>query len=116
MFLCSISYSSYLPRTYEYLYSFSSVLLALRANKRHFKELYIRENHEETVIKKERTFYSEILTLATDKQIPITRISRDRLNRLAGNRPHQGVILRASPLLPIPLPHHSIPIDDDDSK
>jgi 21S rRNA (GM2251-2'-O)-methyltransferase len=60
--------------------------------------------------RKDRRIYDEILSLAVEKRAVIHRVSKDRLNKLCGDRPHQGVVLKASSLNLIPI-YDVIPID-----
>lgn len=72
----------------EMLYGRQTVLEALRAQRRQFFRLLVADTIQETNIVR------EILTLAESLQIPVERVPRQHLSRLAPEH-HQGTVLEA---------------------
>ncbi|KAI8969227.1 Alpha/beta knot methyltransferase [Mycotypha africana] len=86
----------------EYVYGFSSVVSALRLKKREILDsLYIQESAgKATTKKKDDSLLTDIVQLAKEAKIKIFHMDKGRLNNLTDNKPHQGVVLRASALQP----------------
>lgn len=87
----------------QLLYGINPVYLALLSEKRtRFEMLFVqdrREEHGESTRKnKNEIAWKKIMDLAREKEIPIEKLSKGDLNSLCKNRPHQGVVLQASPL------------------
>lgn len=86
----------------QYLYGKSVVEAAMLTKKRQLYKLYIyaganRENPEEIALME---------SLAKRRRLAVEYLSEDRLpllNKLAGDRPHNGYVLEASPLPQLPL-------------
>lgn len=81
----------------EFIYGYSSVLAALRANRRKFYKLYIhsRASHRDglmSLIRREKLF--TITNEVEDEYLPA-------MDKASSGRPHNGVILESSPL-PVP--------------
>lgn len=81
----------------DHIYGILPVKLALVSNKRNVSELLIQEGMDINN-KKDQKSVSEIFALADSLGIRTREFSKHDLNMLADNRPHQGFILRASPL------------------
>ena len=80
-----------------FLYGYNAVLAALRANRRPLHHLYLSSRFPPD---------SPLLTLATRLKLRTTlHASVQLLDRLSANRPHNGVVLDASPLPSIPVRH-----------
>ncbi|CAG9322007.1 unnamed protein product [Blepharisma stoltei] len=76
---------------YQYLYGFNPILAALSANRRKFFKLFMTEPIFEN---------KKILDLAKEMQITTQVITKEKIEKFAYNKPHQGVILKASELEP----------------
>ena len=70
---------------------------ALLANKRNMTELLVQEGMD-VANKKDEKSATDILDRAKLLGVPIREFSKHDLNMLSDNRPHQGFILRASPV------------------
>ncbi|EXX61300.1 uncharacterized protein OCT59_006588 [Rhizophagus irregularis] len=88
---------------FDYLYGHSVVLPALEQKRRKFHRLFVQESF--IFRKKEsRIIPEKILSLANEANIPIVKAAKDELNKLLkDDRPHQGIILKASKLKPIKI-------------
>jgi len=90
----------------EFLYGANSVLAALKAGRRSLHKLYIDSNSQtmETRLRRD-----QIYQLATQACIPVdTRDQpgkRQVLDKMSQGRPHNGVVLEASPLPFAPVDH-----------
>ena len=83
----------------DHLYGLSPVKAALLANRRQMTELLIQVGSN-TSNKKDSSGAAFVLERALELGIPVRRFPKHDLNILSGNRPHQGYVLRASPLGP----------------
>ncbi|KAF9583804.1 hypothetical protein BGW38_008475 [Lunasporangiospora selenospora] len=92
-----------LSNEYDYLYSPTVVLPALKNDLRTPKTLYYfrpeykkRKNppHDPTL---------DCISIAREKGISVIKVSKHELNRLSGQRPHQGVVLEATKLDPLAM-------------
>jgi hypothetical protein len=81
----------------DHVYGVSPVVSALKAQRRKCHELLLQENMDFDR-KKDSIATNEILSLAEQFSIPIRRVSKHDLNKLTGDRPHQGFVLRATRL------------------
>eukprot|EP01038_Epipyxis_sp_PR26KG_P008158 gene8158-11041_t len=81
----------------DHIYGVSAVRLAIVNPKRTIKELLLQSGMELSNKKDEKTA-SEIVKIAKELNIPIREFSKHDLNMLTENRPHQGFVLRASPI------------------
>ncbi|KAJ1967976.1 hypothetical protein IWQ62_001526 [Dispira parvispora] len=79
----------------EYLYGLSAVYAALVSNRRRLVKLY--RQHSNDILAKKNTLADKILALADEKKVPQEYVSKERLNDLCFQRPHQGLVLRATP-------------------
>ena len=84
------------------IYGVSPVLSALRSQRRTLHELYIQDTLT-TEKRSAPTSLQEIDGLVADLGVEVKRRDKGTLNGLCGNRPHQGLVLRASPLAFAPL-------------
>ena len=81
----------------DHLYGVSPVRLALGSMRRNISELLVQSGMDLSN-KKDEKLVSEILSIAKEKNITVTELSKHDLNMLTDNRPHQGFVLRATPL------------------
>lgn len=85
----------------EGLYGVGPVLAALSAKTREFYGLYVQEGlslSSNNRKKKDKKGYEKVLKMAENMGISIKETSKHDLNMVVGNRPHQGLVLDASPL------------------
>lgn len=85
----------------EGLYGVGPVLAALSAKTREFYALYVQEGlslSSNNRKKKDKKGYEKVLKMAENMGISIKETSKHDLNMVVGNRPHQGLVLDASPL------------------
>lgn len=85
----------------ECVYGVGPVLAALLANRREFYVLYIQEGIDLTgnnKKKKDKKGFEKVLKVADKLGLTIKEISKHDLNMIVDNRPHQGLVLDASPL------------------
>jgi 21S rRNA (GM2251-2'-O)-methyltransferase len=86
----------------EAVYGVTPVLSALRSRRRSFDRLILQDSLD--VDKRtDRPALREIEQIATEAGIPLERRDKGSLNGLSKNRPHQGLVLVASPLEFVPL-------------
>lgn len=84
---------------FDYLYGFNPVLAALTANKRKFYGLFLAE----PLLEKQK-----ILAKASELGISFTNTKVEKIEKLAFNKPHQGIVLKASKMDPIILKDYEI--------
>ncbi|CCI47147.1 unnamed protein product [Albugo candida] len=82
----------------EALYGYHSVLQALEVAHRDIYTLYIKAESDRKQDGKARQFTNKILQLAKIHEIAVRPLDKWTLNKISNDRPHQGVILDASPL------------------
>ena len=75
----------------DYLYGMHSVQAALTYNYRKNLELLIDQNFKENI----PDHVQKILDLAKTKDAKVKYTSRDRLDKITGGRPHNGVVLKS---------------------
>eukprot|EP00434_Breviolum_minutum_P025771 symbB.v1.2.022782.t1/scaffold2060.1/size90856/4 len=83
----------------DYLYGVYPVLLALRAEKRKFKRLWVQgTSGPSTIEKKDDEARAEILRRTQDLGVPtVTQIrKREILDYYSDNKPHQGLVLKCT--------------------
>ncbi|KAL1918870.1 uncharacterized protein VTP21DRAFT_2892 [Calcarisporiella thermophila] len=85
----------------DYLYGHTVAIPALEQGRRAIHELLLFEGKAH--LKKEKNIIEKIVNLAKEKGIPIIKTDKGELNNLTNNRPHQGVVLKASPLKSTPI-------------
>lgn len=76
----------------EVLFGIHPVSLALRANKRKFYKLFMKEN---TKCKEEG---KRIIEQAEKLNVPVVTVTKNDLDKLSGSRPNQGICLDVSGL------------------
>lgn len=76
----------------EVLFGIHPVSLALRANKRKFYKLFIKENTE---CKEEG---KRIIEQADKLNVPVVTVTKNDLDKLSGSRPNQGICMDVSGL------------------
>ena len=79
------------------MYGSSPVLAALDANRRVIHTLYVQAGIGDSK-KKELPAIRQALAKAQKMNIPLVETSKHDLNMATSNRPHQGIVLDASPL------------------
>ncbi|KAI8364251.1 RNA methyltransferase, TrmH family, group 3 [Blakeslea trispora] len=94
-------------KKWEHVYGLSSVLSALQAKKRtSFETLYYHDtmnNNKVTTPKKDQSLVDTILQLSKASNVPAIRVDKGRLNNMTENKPHQGVVLKASLREPVEI-------------
>ncbi|KAJ8564365.1 hypothetical protein K7X08_000825 [Anisodus acutangulus] len=93
---------STLPRMVgEGIYGVGPVLAALSAGRREFYGLYIQEGLDlsgNNRKKKDKKGFERVLRMAEKVGLDKKEVSKHDLNMISDNRPHQGLVLDASPL------------------
>ncbi|XP_017223335.1 uncharacterized protein LOC108199846 isoform X2 [Daucus carota subsp. sativus] len=93
---------STLPKmTGEGVYGVGPVLAALSAGRREFYTLYTQEGLDLSTNnkkKKDKKGFEKVLRIAEKLGLSKKEISKHDLNMISDNRPHQGLVLDASPL------------------
>ncbi|PWA95431.1 Ceramide glucosyltransferase [Artemisia annua] len=85
----------------ECVYGVGPVLAALSANRREFYILYVQEGIDlsgNNKKKKDKKGFEKVLKLAEKIGLTVKEISKHDLNMVVDSRPHQGLVLDASPL------------------
>ncbi|KAL0702917.1 hypothetical protein Bca4012_059039 [Brassica carinata] len=85
----------------EVVYGVSPVLAALSAGRRELYALYVQEGLDlssNNKKKKDKKGFEKVLKLSEKLGLDIKETSKHDLNMVADNRPHQGLVLDASPL------------------
>ncbi|OVA08533.1 tRNA/rRNA methyltransferase [Macleaya cordata] len=93
---------STLPKmTGEGIYGVGPVLAALSAGRREFYALHVQEGLDlssNNRKKKDKKGFEKVLRIAEKLGLTIKETSKHDLNMIVDNRPHQGLVLDASPL------------------
>lgn len=85
----------------EGVYGLGPVLAALSATRREFYALYLQEGLNlsgNNKRKKEKKGLEKVLNIAQKIGLTVKEVSKHDLNMVVDNRPHQGLVLDASPL------------------
>lgn len=85
----------------EGIYGVGPVLAALSAGRREFYALYVQEGLDlssNNRKKKDKKGFERVLKIAEKVGLSIKEASKHDLNMVVDNRPHQGLVLDASPL------------------
>ncbi|CAL9223668.1 unnamed protein product [Arabidopsis halleri] len=85
----------------EVVYGVSPVLAALSVGRREFYALYVQEGLDlssNNRKKKDKKGFEKVLKISEKLGLNIKETSKHDLNMVADNRPHQGLVLDASPL------------------
>ncbi|GKV06710.1 hypothetical protein SLEP1_g18563 [Rubroshorea leprosula] len=85
----------------EGVYGVGPVLAALSAGRREFYALYVQEGLDlssNNRKKKDKKGFEKVLNMAEKIGLSIKEASKHDLNMVVDNRPHQGLVLDASPL------------------
>ncbi|CAN1125838.1 rRNA methyltransferase 1, mitochondrial [Linum perenne] len=89
------------------VYGVGPVLAALSAGRRELYALYVQQGLDltssNTRKKRDKKGLEKVLKMAEKIGLSITDVSKHDLNMIADNRPHQGLILDASPLEMVPI-------------
>ncbi|KAG1367825.1 rRNA methyltransferase 1, mitochondrial [Cocos nucifera] len=82
------------------VYGVGPVLAALTAARREFYVLYVQEGLDlsKNKKKKDKKAVEKVLQIAEKMGLKVTEASKHDLNMVVDNRPHQGLVLDASPL------------------
>ncbi|XP_078168269.1 tRNA/rRNA methyltransferase (SpoU) family protein [Carex rostrata] len=83
------------------VYGVGPVLAALTANRREFHALYIQENMDLSANnkkKKDKKGIQKVIQTANKIGLKVVETAKHDLNMVVENRPHQGLVLDASPL------------------
>lgn len=97
----------------EPVYGVAPIRAAFLANRREFHALYVQENLAENVAvgkRKDKQAVNWVLNRAHNTEINVKVVSKHDLNLLVDNRPHQGLVLDASPLELVPLQYLESPV------
>lgn len=89
----------------EALYGVAPIRAALLAERRTLHTLYVQESLVENVAsgkRKDKQAVNWILNRAHNLEMKVETVSKQTLNLLVDNRPHQGLVLDASPLELVP--------------
>ncbi|KAI5055264.1 hypothetical protein GOP47_0030409 [Adiantum capillus-veneris] len=107
--------SSSLPRIVgEVVYGVGPIYAALQVSRREFFCLYVQKNMPISGGKrKDKKAVEWIIRTAVDRGLEVKEVSKHDLNMLADNRPHQGLILDASPLELIVSTHLEAPFGEN---
>lgn len=93
---------SMLPKVFgEGVYGVGPVLAALSAERREFYALFVQEGLDQGAKsrkKKDKKGFEKVLKLANKVGLDTKVVSKHELNMISDNRPHQGLVLDASPL------------------
>jgi 23S rRNA (guanosine2251-2'-O)-methyltransferase len=73
----------------ETLFGVHPVMETLKAGRRRVEQIHVAVGRQDRRVR-------EILSLASKKSVPVQRIPRESLDRLAGGGAHQGVVARVS--------------------
>ncbi|KAK7251525.1 hypothetical protein RIF29_34802 [Crotalaria pallida] len=85
----------------EGIYGIGPVLAALSAGRREFYALYVQEGLDlssNNRKKKDKKGFEKVLKIAEKVGLSVKEASKHDLNMVVDNRPHQGLVLDASPL------------------
>ncbi|KAG7579784.1 50S ribosomal protein L30e-like [Arabidopsis thaliana x Arabidopsis arenosa] len=85
----------------EVVYGVSPVLAALSVGRREFYALYVQEGLDlssNNRKKKDKKGFEKVLKISEKLGLNVKETSKHDLNMVADNRPHQGLVLDASPL------------------
>lgn len=105
----------------EGVYGVGPVLAALSAGRREFYALYVQEGLDlsgNNRKKKDKKGFERVLRIAEKIGLSKKEISKHDLNMVVDNRPHQGLVLDASPLEmvgikeldPVPMEEEKVPL------
>ncbi|KAG0602246.1 hypothetical protein M758_10G001700 [Ceratodon purpureus] len=100
----------------EALYGVAPIRAALLAERRKFYTLYVQESLVENVAsgkRKDKQAVNWILNRAHNLEMKVETVSKQNLNLLVDNRPHQGLVLDASPLELVPCEYLEKPATQD---
>ncbi|CAI9100446.1 OLC1v1037556C1 [Oldenlandia corymbosa var. corymbosa] len=101
----------------EGIYGIGPILAALSAERREFYALYVQEGIDlsgNNKRKKDKKGFEKILHMAERIGLSIKEVSKHDLNMVADNRPHQGLILDASPLEMVSIKElEPVSVEDD---
>ncbi|KAL2456417.1 tRNA/rRNA methyltransferase (SpoU) family protein [Abeliophyllum distichum] len=85
----------------EGIYGVGPVLAALSAGRREFYALYVQEGLDLSTNnrkKKDKKGFEKVMKMAEKIGLCVKEVSKHDLNMVSDNRPHQGLVLDASPL------------------
>ncbi|KAG6541433.1 hypothetical protein Mapa_017212 [Marchantia paleacea] len=99
------------------VYGVAPIVSALQACRRTFYTLYMQENLAQNLMtgkRKDKQAVSWIQNKARSLGLTVKEASKHDLNMLVDNRPHQGLVLDASPLELVPIDTLEAPTYDGD--
>lgn len=102
----------------EGIYGVGPVLAALSAGRREFYALYVQQGLDlssNNRKKKDKKGFERVLKMAEKLNLSIKEESKHDLNMVTDNRPHQGLILDASPLEMVKI-HELEPVSIEEGK
>lgn len=100
--------------SHDYLFGINPIQAAFSAKRRKFKGLYIQDTFQNIEkMSKEKQNILKIIKKAEELNVKIEYQDKHNLNLLSKNRPHQGVVLKATPLDFIPLKTIHKPLKDN---
>lgn len=102
--------------THDFLFGINPIHAALHANRRKLKALYVQDSFQNIEKEKGKDKHNilKILRKAGELGLPVEYHEKHSLNLLSKNRPHQGIVLKASPLEFIPI--KTMPKPENDEK
>lgn len=103
----------------EPIYGVAPIRAAFLAGRRQFYTLYVQENLAENVAngkRKDKQAVNWVLSRAHNLEMKVKTVSKHDLNLLVENRPHQGLVLDASPLELVPCEFLEKPMKSEDMK
>lgn len=103
----------------EPVYGVAPIRAAFLAGRRQFYTLYVQENLAENVAsgkRKDKQAVNWVLSRAHNFEMKVKTVSKHDLNLLVDNRPHQGLVLDASPLELVPCEFLEKPMNSEGMK
>ncbi|CAG8554451.1 15927_t:CDS:2 [Acaulospora morrowiae] len=94
----------------DFLYGLSVVIPALEQRRRKLYRLFYHEVID--FRKKSGNSLDKIISLANEAKVPVVKATKWELNELVENRPHQGVVLKASRITPLNITCLGKPTDE----
>ncbi|XP_022762320.1 rRNA methyltransferase 1, mitochondrial-like [Durio zibethinus] len=102
----------------EGVYGVGPVLAALSAGRREFYALYVQEGLDlssNNRKKKDKKGFEKVFRMAEILGLSVKEVSKHDLNMVVDNRPHQGLVLDASPLEMVKIKELD-PVSNDEEK
>ncbi|ORX47771.1 hypothetical protein DM01DRAFT_266444 [Hesseltinella vesiculosa] len=118
----SVTRRQYTTSGIDSLYGIASVANALHTQKRRALELKVQKGLQHSNQSNKKTSVAAILDQCTKRKVPIHYTDKGELNNLTDNRPHQGIVMKATPIATMglrclmPLADNTYQLDPSDSK